>query len=346
MASFYDGQIDIKLYSGGSDRLKELEKIKNSDAPQIIIGTPGRIFDLAIKENALKIFTAKYVIIDEVDMCMDLGFKEELDQVMYPLSEARMMFFSATIREEILPFLKKYLGSNDFINIKDTSSLNIEHIWIPIKHRDRYELLLKLMHEINPYLCLIFCNTKTVAIELAGQLQSEGYKVGEIHGDLSSRERKRVMADATALRYQYIVCTDLAARGIDIDGVSHVINYYIPRDFEFYLHRSGRTGRMNYSGICYSFYGALDDEYLDNLKAKGIKPGYMDLKEKGLVPYKGRNSRSERVKPTSEYDRKAAKAIKKPRKVTPGYKKKLKEKRDKYSSQLKKAANPKKKYYK
>ena len=276
-------------------------------------------------------------------MALDSGYAEAIDAIAGILKDKRMMFFSATMAETILPFIKKYLDSPKMIDIKDNKELNITHIWIPLKHRDRLEMLLSLMNIINPYLCIIFCNKKETVISLANALRNRGYDVGEIHGDLMPRERKRVIKEAEGLKYQYIIASDLAARGIDIDGVSHVINYEIPRDFEFYIHRSGRTGRMNYTGEVYSFYTDLDDEYLNNLSKKGVEPIYKVIKDNEIVDYKGRNAREKRQKPLNEGQKRARNIIHKPDKVTPGYKKKLRKAQDELSVKLYKSASKKKK---
>lgn len=342
IASFSGESINIKLYSGGSDRLREIEGLKNTQ-PQIVIATPGKIYDLAVSTNALKIYKAKIYVVDEVDMALDSGYADALDAVGQILKDSKMMFFSATINETILPFAKKYLDSPTFIDIKDDTKLNIKHIWIPLKHKTRDEMLLSLMNIINPYLCIIFANKKETVINVAKMLRENGYKVGEIHGDLEPRERKRFLNEINSLKYQYVVASDLAARGIDIDGVSHIINYEIPRDFEFYLHRSGRTGRMNYTGISYSFYDELDDIYLDDLNKKGIVPEYMTIKDGSLIEYKGRDSRKNREKPVTETYKMAMKHVKKPTKVTPGYKKKMQKKAEEIAQKLYASENKKRK---
>ena len=319
IASFCGDTINIKLYCGGTDRLKEIEKIKNN-MPQIVIGTPGKIKDLAIDENVLKIYTSKLLIIDEVDMTFENGFQEELDEISAVCQNARNMFFSATISEAILPYLKKYMTNVDFTEIKDDSELNIKHIWIPLKYKERFDVLTDLLNTFQPFLCLIFANKKETVIDLAGKLQAKGFFVGQIQGDMSPRERKRVITEASKLKYQFIVATDLAARGIDIPGISHIINYELPYDYEFYVHRSGRTGRMHNDGIVYTLYDDLDNEYLDNLAKKKIKPEYFELKNGELVEYKGRNTRLERIKPKTDYQKEAAKYVPLGDKK-PGYKK-------------------------
>lgn len=321
LASFSPEAISIKLYIGGTDREKEIEKIGNN-MPQIVIGTPGKIYDLAIKENVLKIYKAKYFIVDEMDMALDSGYMEQLDQIAAILKDCKMLFCSATISESIMPFCKKYLDAPDIINLENKDTLKIEHIWIPLKFKDRKELLKDLLCTMNPYLAIVFANTKETVKEVGSYLHSLGYKVAILHGDLDQRQRKRLLKEIVDLKYQFIVASDLVARGIDIPGVSHIINYEMPNDFEFYVHRSGRTGRMNLDGIVYSFYEDLDDEYLDNLSKKHVKPNYYEIKNGELVEYRGRNSRKERIKPKTNYEKEAAKLIPKSDKVKPGYKKK------------------------
>ena len=347
IASFCENRIDIRLYCGGSDRNKELEKLNNSQ-PQIVIGTPGKIKDLAIDENALKIYTTKYFVVDEVDMTFETGFQDDLDVISSVVSDAKFMFFSATIAEKILPYIKKYMTNVEFLEINNNNDKQIKHIWIPLKHKERIDQLMALLQTIQPYLCIIFVNKKETVIEVANKLAQAGYFVGMMHGDLSARERKHVLNDCKNLKYQYLVATDLAARGIDIEGVSHIINYELPHDYEFYLHRSGRTGRMYKDGIVYSFFEDLDNEYLDYLNKKHIKPEYFELKNGELKEYKGRNSRENRVKPKTNYQLQAAKFVPKAKKVSPGYKKKRQAKIDEIAQRLKKNDQSKKKrrYYK
>ena len=334
IASFSSKAINIKLYTAGTDREREIAKLEGAQ-PHIVIGTPGKIKDLAITTNALKVYTSKYVVVDEVDMTFESGFLDEVDSILGVTENAKFMFFSATMSESILPFLKKYMTNVEMIDINNTNDTKIQHIWLPLKHKDRNEVLIALTKAINPYLCIVFVNKKESVQGVASALSQEGYLVGTIHGDLSARERKRVLTDAANLKYQYIVATDLAARGIDIPGVSHIINYELPRDYEFYLHRSGRTGRMYNDGIVYSIYEEVDDEYLNNLNKKGIKPEYFEVKNGEVVEYKGRNTRAQRIKPKTDYQKQAARYIPKTEKK-PGYKKKRQAQIDELAKRLKK----------
>lgn len=321
LASFFEKNIDIRLYSGGTDRIKEMARLDNSQ-PMIVIGTPGKINDLAIKENKLKIYTAKTLVIDEADMAFEIGFMEDLDKIASVLNNPQMLIFSATISEQIKPFIKKYIQSDEHVNVLDDTN-SVEHILIPLKGRDRYKLLITILNNINPYLALIFANTKNEANKLAEYLNTNKYKVAVLHGGLEVRERKRIMKAIHSLKYQYVVASDIASRGIDIEGVTHVINFEIPYDYEFYVHRTGRTGRAGLTGIAISIGDFNDQEYLSSLTKKGIEFNYKDVNEKGFVDIK--YSRTKRVKPISEERKKATKMVAKKTKVTPGYKKKRKE---------------------
>ena len=303
--------------------------------PQIVIGTLGKIKDLAIDENVLKIYKAKYFICDEADMTFSQDNFDTFNEVSHVLNDAKFMFFSATFSDYNLQAIKKYIPNVTYINIEEENK-NIKHIWIPLKHKERYDCLKDLLNTFSPYFCMIFCNKKEEVIDLAAEMSADGYFVGVLYGDLSARERKKVLADCNKLKYQYLVCSDLAARGIDIAGVSHIINYTLPYDFEFYVHRAGRTGRMFNDGIVYSFYTDLDDKYLDNLAKKNIKPEYFEIKNKELVEYKGRNTRALRQKPVSDYKKQAAKYVPLPKKVKPGYKKKRELKINEIATSLKK----------
>ena len=339
MNKFFSDKIDIRLYTGGSDRLKEIKRLENSQ-PQIVIGTPGRISDLMIKANALKGFNAKTLVVDEADMAFEIGFLDDIDLIAGRLDKPQIMVFSATIKEEIKPFLKKYIESNEHIKV-DLELNKIKHVLIPIKSRDKFMLLSWLINNINPYLCLIFGNKKQDCEAIASFLLDNNIKVGILHGGLSARERKRVLNDINDLKYQYVVVSDIAARGIDISGVSHIINFSLPQDYEFYIHRSGRTARNNNDGICYSFTEFKNEDYLRSLEDKGIKFTYADIRPNGFIEYNP-NRRTERVKPISEERKKALSYVPKPKKVTPGYKKKREKAVKKIEKEMK-YGKPKKK---
>ncbi len=210
------------------------------------------------------------------------------------------------------------------IQPRQQTAVKIEHVLYPTKHRNRVNIVAQLLKALNPYLAIIFVNTKQSATEVANALTSAGLRVGQIHGDLTPRQRRQMMQRIRHLEFQYIVATDIAARGIDIEGISHVINYELPQDLEFYIHRVGRTARGNYDGMAITLYDSKEEELLQQLEARGIEFNYRELKNGALVEVNARNARQKRVKKENEIDKIAKAKIRKPKKVTPGYKKKMK----------------------
>ncbi|MEH6988963.1 DEAD/DEAH box helicase [Cytobacillus firmus] len=322
-------EITARCYIGGTDKQRTIEKLKKQ--PHVVVGTPGRINDL-VKEQALFVHTAEILIVDEADLMLDMGFIEDVDQIAARMPEKlQMLVFSATIPEKLKPFLKKYMENPKYVHVepKQATAANIEHWLLPSKHRNKVELVYQALTSLNPYLAIVFTNTKKKADEVADGLISKGLKVGRIHGDLNPRERKKMMKQILDLEFQYIVATDLAARGIDIQGISHVINYELPTDLDFYIHRVGRTARAGFSGIAVTVYEISDEDALNRLEKMGIEFRHKDLQKGEWTDLDNRNKRKTRQKQTDDIDKKAASLVKKPKKVKPGYKKKMKWEMDK-----------------
>jgi ATP-dependent RNA helicase CshB len=315
-------QITARCFIGGTDKQKALEKLKIQ--PHIVVGTPGRINDL-IREQALNVHTATILVVDEADLMLDMGFIVDVDQIAARMpKELQMLVFSATIPEKLKPFLKKYMENPKYVHVapKQAAAEKIEHILVPLRSRDKVKLLHDMLVAYNPYLAIVFTNTKKMADELADSLVEKGLKIGVLHGDLSPRERKKMMKQIRDLEFQYIVATDLAARGIDIEGVSHVINYELPRDLQFYIHRVGRTARAGYTGIAATIYEPSDQDAIAKLEKMGIEFLHRDLVRGEWVDLPPWNRRSKRAKQDDEIAPLLAK-MKKPKQVKPGYKKKL-----------------------
>lgn len=318
-----DETITIKCFIGGTDKQRTIDKLKVQ--PQIVVGTPGRIKDLMM-DQALFIHTAQILVIDEADMMLDMGFIQDVDQVAAKMpTSLQMLVFSATIPEKLKPFLKKYMENPKYIHIqsKRMAAENLHHLLLPSRHRDKKKLVREVLLQFNPYLAIVFTNTKKMTDEVADYLTENGLKVGRIHGDLTPRERKKMMKQVQDLEYQYIVATDLAARGIDIEGISHVMNYELPTDLDFYIHRVGRTARAGYSGIALTIYDLSDEDALTQLEKRGIQFNNVDLKNGELVEIEDRNKRKSRKKIKDDPDNLAKSMIRKPQKVKPGYKKKM-----------------------
>lgn len=331
-----DQSIMTRCYIGGTDKQRTIEKLKVQ--PHIVVGTPGRIKDLMV-DQALFIHTADMLVVDEADMMLDMGFIEDLDQVAAKMPDKlQMLVFSATIPEKLKPFLKKYMENPKTIHVqaKRRAAENLEHYLLPSRHRNKKQLVHDALIHYNPYLAIVFTNTKKMAEELAGFLTEKGLKVGRVHGDLNPRERKKMMKQIQDLEYQYIVATDLASRGIDIEGVSHVINFELPSDLDFYIHRVGRTARAGNSGIALTVYELSDEDALNRLEKMGIQFKYVDLKKEGFVEADDRNKRKTRVRKEDEADKVAKSIVKKPQKVKPGYKKKMQWEMDKIKKRQRK----------
>lgn len=268
---FADRPFTIHNYVGGTDKEHQLEQLAKKQ-PQLVIGTPGRILDLA-KDGALDLHTAKRFVIDEADMTLDMGFLEQVDQIAarFP-ADLQMMVFSATIPKALRPFLKKYMGNPvmEEIPTETVISTNVDNWLLSTKGRDKNQLVYQLLTMGEPYLALVFANTRERATELHRYLTEQGLKVALIHGGLPPRQRKQVMRQIRTLDYQYIVATDLAARGIDLTGVSLVINDDLPTDLDYFIHRVGRTGRGQLRGVAITLYAPDEDALIQKLEDRGI----------------------------------------------------------------------------
>lgn len=326
LAKFSPENIWIQNYVGGTDKQRQIEKLK-SHQPQLVIGTPGRILDL-VRENALDIHNAHYLVVDEADMTLDLGFLKETDAIASTLpKDLQMLVFSATIPEKLRPFLRKYMY-NPVIEVvanKHVISPTIDNWLISTKGRDRNKLIYDLLTMGEPYLALVFANTKERADELTNYLRSQGLKVAKVHGGIQPRQRKRIMREIQNLDYQFVVATDLAARGIDIEGVSHVINDDIPEDLEFFVHRVGRTGRNGMKGTAITLYEPSEEKLIDELESMGVHFVPKAVKNGEIVDSYDRNRREKRQTRKESMDPKLRGFVKKEKKKRkPGYKKKIK----------------------
>ncbi|WEV60189.1 DEAD/DEAH box helicase [Streptococcaceae bacterium ESL0729] len=320
-----DERIRVVNYVGGTDKNRQIEKLTNNQ-PHLVIGTPGRVLDL-VNSQALKTYTASTYVVDEADMTLDMGFLTDVDKIASTFDKkVQMLVFSATIPQKLQPFLKKYLNNPvvEKIASKTIISDTIDNWMISTKGKNNNSQLLEVVKTINPYLAMIFANTKERADEIHAFLVNNGLKVAKIHGGIPPRERKRIMKSVQNLDYQYVVATDLAARGIDIEGVSHVINDAIPRDLEFFIHRVGRTGRNGLSGTAITLYSPTDDSAIRDLEKMGIKFQPKVIKNGEIVDTYDRDRREKREKSKQDLDITMIGLVKKKKKkVKPGYKKKI-----------------------
>lgn len=326
LAKYAPQQVHIGSYIGGTDKQRQVEKLALHQ-PQIVIGTPGRILDL-LRSQVLDIHKASTFVVDEADMTLDMGFLPDVDRIAGILpANLQMLVFSATIPQKLRPFLKKYMRNPIVEEIKSQTiiSPNVENWLFSTKGRDKNKLIYQLLKIDNPFLAIVFANTKQRVDEIHSYLTDQGMKVAKIHGGLQPRERKRIIKEVMALKYRYVVATDLAARGIDIEGVSHVINDDVPEDLEFFIHRVGRTGRQNMHGIAETFYEPGEEERIDELEKMGIKFEPKAIFNGGIVDTHDRNRRDKRKPIQMALDPTLKGLVKKVKKnKKPGYKRKIK----------------------
>lgn len=241
--------INIAVVYGGADIQKQIKQLDRG--AQIVVGTPGRTLDL-LKRKKLKVNEIKWLVLDEADEMLSMGFKDDLDAILETSpKEKQTLLFSATMPKEIVSIANRYMTSPHEISVgkKNTGAENVEHHYYLIHAKDRY-IALKRVADINPNIYgIIFCRTRAETKDVADKLMQDGYNADALHGDLSQTQRDHVMARFRNKHLQMLVATDVAARGLDVNDLTHVINYNLPDDPEVYIHRSGRTGRAGKKGI-------------------------------------------------------------------------------------------------
>ena len=241
--------LKITAVYGGANIQTQIKSLNSGS--QIVVGTPGRVIDL-IKRKKLKLGHIEYVVLDEADEMLNMGFKEDLDTILAETPEDKQtLLFSATMPKEVMRITKNYMLAPKTIEVasRNEGAKNVEHHFYMVNARDRYKALRRIC-DVNPDIYgIVFCRTRRETKDVADKLMQDGYNADALHGDLSQAQRDHVMGRFRKRNLQMLVATDVAARGIDIDDLTHIINYNLPDDLEVYVHRSGRTGRAGKSGI-------------------------------------------------------------------------------------------------
>ncbi|MGB0346011.1 MAG: DEAD/DEAH box helicase [Balneolaceae bacterium] len=251
---------------GGSDYRTQIKALENG--AQVVIGTPGRTLDL-IKRRKLDVRNIHTVVLDEADEMLNMGFQEDLDQILADTPEGKQtLLFSATMPKPIARMAKKYMNDPVEIEVgeRNSGAKNVEHHYYMVHARDRYETLKRLVDMLPNVYGIIFCRTRNETAEIAGKLKKEGYEVDLLNGDLSQNQRDFVMNQFRTKELQLLVATDVAARGLDVNNLTHVINYNLPDDLEVYIHRSGRTGRAGNHGTSLSIIHTREIRRINNLE--------------------------------------------------------------------------------
>ncbi|WP_434335611.1 DEAD/DEAH box helicase [Mycoplasma capricolum subsp. capricolum] len=327
--------INCNLFIGGEDISKNIEQLEKKQ-PHIVIGTPTRLKEL-YDLNKLRLTTTSYFIIDECDMIFDLGFIEDVDYLISKINQnVTIGIFSATISQQLSVFCKKYIKNAHFIDDSQNkiSTSNVKHILIDTKNKELEQSLIQIINSINPFLCIIFVNQKDEISKIVEILHKNNIKqVAELHGNLQPRLRLSMLKKIQNNEFKYLVATDVASRGVDIKGVSHIISINLPSDLTYYIHRSGRTGRNNSTGYSYIIYNLKNKTQIEELIKKGIEFETKKLIDNQLVDIK---NNYKKVKVFKELDAESKQVINKykNKKVKPNYKKKRKQELDKIKQKI------------
>lgn len=290
LSKFKKGIKVVPIY-GGQQIDRQIYALKKK--PQVIVATPGRLQD-HIRRNTVKLQDLKFLVLDEADEMLNMGFREDIDKILESIpNERQTVLFSATISKEILDITKKYLNSGYKtikVTPKEVTVPTISQYYVEVKHGKKVDVLTEIIDDSDIKLSIIFCNTKKMVDELCDNLITRGYAAEGIHGDMKQTERDRVMARFKKGKTGILVATDVAARGIDVDNIEAVFNYDVPGDTEYYVHRIGRTGRANKTGVSYTFVTSREmyrlQEIMKYTKApiKHMKaPAIKDIEERRLT---------------------------------------------------------------
>ncbi|EHI74708.1 ATP-dependent RNA helicase [Streptococcus criceti] len=274
--------VKVRSVYGGSSIEKQIKALRSG--AHIVVGTPGRLLDL-IKRRALKLNTVETLILDEADEMLNMGFLEDIEAIISHVpNERQTLLFSATMPDAIKRIGVKFMKDPEHVKIaaKELTSDMVEQFYVRVKEREKFDTMTRLIDVEQPELSIVFGRTKRRVDELTRGLKLRGYRAEGIHGDLDQNKRLRVIRDFKNDNLDILVATDVAARGLDISGVTHVYNYDIPQDPESYIHRIGRTGRAGKSGQSITFVSPNEMGYLsiiENLtkkRMKGLKPATAD----------------------------------------------------------------------
>ncbi|MCF0139491.1 MAG: DEAD/DEAH box helicase [Acidaminococcus fermentans] len=265
-----EGDTGIRTLTVSGGRDFEEEKRKIGHKAQVLVGTPGRLLDHLRKGNT-SLGGVKYLVLDEVDEMLRQGFGEDIETLLSLMPQPHQtMMCSATLDEEVRKLGRQLTTNPLVIDIapKESTASTIHQICIKVSEDHKADALASLIRRYNPFLMLVFCCSKERAIELSDWLYGEGFNVDVLHGDMSQTKRRQVMENFRKARLQILVASDIAARGLDVEGITQVVNYDIPHDPDWYVHRIGRTGRAGSEGTAITFYTADETRWLQNLEKK------------------------------------------------------------------------------
>jgi len=267
MNSFRGGRsIGVLPIYGGQSYDQQLRRLKKG--VEIVVGTPGRVID-HLNRGTLKLNDLKFMILDEADEMLNMGFIEDIELILSKTpAEKRVLLFSATMPQRIVQLAKKFMGEYEVIKVT-TKQLTVnltDQIYFEVRTSDKFEALCRIIDVEKDFYALVFCRTKLKTDHLANALIDRGYDAASLHGDISQAQRERILAQFKKKRVTILVATDVAARGIDINDLTHVLNYSLPQDPESYVHRIGRTGRAGKQGTAITFITPSEYRKLMNIQ--------------------------------------------------------------------------------
>ncbi|RDI39874.1 DEAD/DEAH box helicase [Falsibacillus pallidus] len=257
-----DSRARVLAVYGGADIQRQIRALKKN--PNIVVGTPGRILD-HIKRRTLRLDNVHTLILDEADEMLNMGFKEDIESILSNVpADRQTLLFSATMPDPIRRIAEKFMKNPELVKVKakEMTVSNIEQFYVKVPEREKFDVLSRLLDTQSPELAIVFGRTKRRVDELANALSLRGYLAEGIHGDLSQAKRLLVLKKFKEGKIDVLVATDVAARGLDISGVTHVYNFDIPQDPESYVHRIGRTGRAGKEGVAMTFVSPREMGYL------------------------------------------------------------------------------------
>ncbi|MED1787021.1 DEAD/DEAH box helicase [Brevibacillus laterosporus] len=341
--------VSVLSLHGGTDIERQMNKLKGT--VHIVVGTPGRVLD-HMRRETLHFGRIHTLVLDEADKMLEMGFLEDVEKIIVSTPSSRqVLLFSATMPDLVKKLGQRFMNQPPHIKIesKQKTVANITQEYYVINQTDKIDALLDLIEVTKPFLGIIFANTQQRVKILTSRLQEAGYDAKALYGDLSQKKRETLMKDFRKMKFQFLVATDIAARGLDVEGVTHVFNYDIPSDVESYIHRVGRTGRANQLGNSISFvtprqksvmarFGSatkadIEEKLLTHTRHldAGRKARAAE-REKHYTELKTEKKKQEQIE-IAEKEAPLKKALVKNKQVKPGYKRKLKREMEEWKTQ-------------
>lgn len=262
-----DRDVNVVPIYGGKDIFSQLKKLDNSAS--VVIATPGRLID-HINRESIDLSKIEFLVLDEADQMLDFGFKNEIETITkFTNPKSQILCFSATLNSKVKKLCYRIMNNPLELKVENDSVAvdSIEQRAVLSTDRWKQEALLLKLDEINPFLGIIFCRTKRRADKLEADMKAKKYNCEKLHGDMPQNIRQRVMRSFREAKIQYLIATDVAARGLDVSGVTHIFNYDIPESTESYIHRIGRTGRMGGDGVAITFITPKDEDMFSQIQS-------------------------------------------------------------------------------